>query len=210
MKDFDLEKLERKNIYKVPENLFESVQGKVLSEINDFDLEKLERKNIYSVPENLFEQVQENVMNTVLPRKKSPIFNMNWAYAAAASVALIFGTTFVLNNDNSNTSGEPDKLALVDQKPKTESEMAYETLESDLSSVEENTKTARVQENKKSFYANNKANLKAKNEVKTQTVKPVSKQTETQMNEYLDAFSNSEISDLASNSTQDVYLDIYN
>jgi hypothetical protein len=26
MKEFDLEKLERKNIYKVPENLFENIQ----------------------------------------------------------------------------------------------------------------------------------------------------------------------------------------
>jgi hypothetical protein len=40
-------------------------------------------------------------------------------------------------------------------------------------------------------------------------VKPVTKK-ETRMNEYLDSFSNSEIAELASNSTQDVYLDLYN
>ncbi|MFC3160016.1 hypothetical protein ACFOEQ_17370 [Chryseobacterium arachidis] len=93
MKDFDLEKLERRNIYKVPDNLFENIQGRVLSGMNDFDLEKLERKNIYTIPENLFETVQENVMNKVLPAKKAPIFKLNWAYAAAASLALIFGAT---------------------------------------------------------------------------------------------------------------------
>ena len=47
MKDFDLDKLERKNIYKLPENIFENIQDKVLSEMKGFDLEKLERKNIY-------------------------------------------------------------------------------------------------------------------------------------------------------------------
>jgi hypothetical protein len=37
MKEFDLEKLERKNIYKVPENLFENIQEGL--SVNDFDLE---------------------------------------------------------------------------------------------------------------------------------------------------------------------------
>jgi len=41
MRDFDLEKLERKNIYKMPDNTFESIQDKVLSQVKDFDLEKL-------------------------------------------------------------------------------------------------------------------------------------------------------------------------
>ncbi|MEN4759749.1 hypothetical protein ABEG63_05350 [Chryseobacterium sp. C39-AII1] len=210
MKDFDLEKLERKNIYKVPENLFESIQGKVMSELNDFDLEKLERKNIYTVPENLFENIQERVLNEIKVEKKAPIFKLNWAYAAAASLALIFGATFVLNNDDSNNADTPTHFATSDQGPKKESEVAYETLQSDLTSVENNNQTVGNQENKKSFYANDNANIKTTSETKTQTVKPVKKQTETQMNEYLDAFSNSEISELASNSTQDVYLDIYN
>ncbi len=210
MKDFDLEKLERKNIYKVPENLFESIQGKVMSELNDFDLEKLERKNIYTVPENLFENIQERVLNEIKVEKKAPIFKLNWAYAAAASLALIFGATFVLNNDDSNNADTPTHFATNDQGHKKESEVAYETLQSDLTSVENNNQTVGNQENKKSFYTNDNANIETTSETKTQTVKPVKKQTETQMNEYLDAFSNSEISELASNSTQDVYLDIYN
>ncbi|WP_238586924.1 hypothetical protein [Chryseobacterium sp. Leaf405] len=208
MKDFDLEKLERKNIYKVPENLFENIQGKVLSGMNDFDLEKLERKNIYAVPENFFETVQENVINSVMPVKKAPIFKLNWAYAAAASLALIFGATFVFNNTNDSTAEQ--KYAVNEQKPKTESQMAYETLESDLTSVENNNQTVRNQENKKAVAANNDRAERVNDNENNKTVETVSTQKEGQMNEYLDSFSTSEISELASNSTQDVYLDVYN
>jgi len=207
MKDFDLEKLERKNIYKVPENLFENIQGKVLSELNDFDLEKLERKNIYTVPENLFENIQENVLNNVLPAKKAQVFKLNWGYAAAASLALIFGATFVFNNDNSKGADSQATVASNNQKTKTESEIAYETLKSDLTSVENNNQTVGNQSDNKSFA---KDEQNEGQETATKTVKPVSKKEETQVNEYLDSFSNSEITELASNSTQDVYLDLYN
>ncbi|UZT96351.1 hypothetical protein ODZ84_14080 [Chryseobacterium fluminis] len=208
MKDFDLEKLERKNIYTVPDNLFENIQEKVLSGINDFDLEKLERKNIYKVPEGLFDDVQQNVLNGVLPAKKAPIFKLNWAYAAAASVALIFGATFVLNsNDSSEATGSQAAIVSNEKKPKPESEIAYETLKSDLTSVENSNQTF-VNQNVESSLT--KAGENREQKTVTQTVKPVSKKEEAQVNEYLDSFSNSEIAELASNSTQDVYLDLYN
>ncbi|WP_415324721.1 hypothetical protein [Chryseobacterium sp. MMS23-Vi53] len=208
MKDFDLEKLERKNIYRLPENLFEDIQGKVLSGVNDFDLEKLERKNIYTVPENLFQNVQENVLKNVLPVKKAPIIKLNWGYAVAASLALVFGVTFVFNsvNDTKPATSEGVYASNV-QQPKTESEIAYETLKSDLTSVENNNQTVVNQDDNKTFARDNTTPQKEE----TKTVKPVSrKQEEAQVNEYLDSFSNSEITELASNSTQDVYLDLYN
>ncbi|WP_312902869.1 hypothetical protein [Chryseobacterium taichungense] len=209
MKEFDIEKLERKNIYTVPEDLFENLQGRVLSGLNEFDLEKLERKNIYAVSENLYENVQNHVINKVFPRKKAPVFRLNWAYAAAASLALIFGATFVFNSDDETIEKAASDVSYVatSQEPKTESEMAYETLKSDLTSVENNDQTVTKQSENKSF-AQQKSNKEQKKE--TQAVKSVSKQQESQMNEYLDSFSNSEISELASNSTQDVYLDLYN
>ncbi|WP_228408098.1 MULTISPECIES: hypothetical protein [unclassified Chryseobacterium] len=208
MKDFDLEKLERKNIYKVPENLFENIQGKVLSGMNDFDLEQLERKNIYTVPEKLFETVQDNVVKRVLPVKKAPIFKLNWAYAAAASLALIFGATFVFNNGDSADQVQ-QQVTANNQEPKTESQIAYETLKSDLTSVENNNQTVSSQDNNKSLAKEEKP-AKTTDEARPKSSPSVSKQNEAQMNEYLDSFSNSEISELASNSTQDVYLDLYN
>lgn len=208
MKEFDIEKLERKNIYTVPENLFENIQGKVLSGLNDFDLEKLERKNIYTVSENMYDDVQNHVINKVISRRQAPVFRLNWAYAVAASLALIFGATFVFNSDNEATKANGDEnVAYAVNEPKTESEIAYETLQSDLTSVENNDQKVEAQNDNKSIA---KKETGKQQKTEAQSVKSASKKQETQMNEYLDSFTSSEISELASNSTQDVYLDLYN
>lgn len=180
--------------------------------MKDFDIEKLERKNIYRMPDDLFENIQEKVMNEVKANKKAPVFRMNWAYAAAASLALIFGATFVFNSYN-KTSEDPkvNKTAYVadNTEKKTESQIAYETLKSDLTSVESNHQTNESGQSKKSLAKGDKTE-KASAGIKARTAKPVSKENEAQMNAFLDSFTNSEISELASNSTQDVYLDLYN
>ncbi len=208
MKEFDIEKLERKNIYTVPENLFENIQGKVLSGLNDFDLEKLEHKNIYTVSENMYDDVQNYVINKVISRRQAPVFRLNWAYAVAASLALIFGATFVFTSDNEATKANGDEnVAYAVNEPKTESEIAYETLQSDLTSVENNDQKVVAQNDNKSIA---KKETGKQQKIEAQPVKSASKKQETQMNEYLDSFTSSEISELASNSTQDVYLDLYN
>ena len=177
--------------------------------MKDFDIEKLERKNIYRVSDNLFENIQEKVMNDVKANKKAPVFKLNWVYAAAASLALIFGATFVFNSiDKTKDKGDSQSAYAVNgQQPKTEGELAYETLKSDLTSVENNHQTVVNQENKNNIYSQATENKTTETK---QAVKPATKKDETQVNEYLDSFSNSEISELASNSTQDVYLDLYN
>lgn len=177
--------------------------------MREFDIEKLERKNIYKVPDNLFQNIQDNVMNEVKTEKKVPVFKLNWMYAAAASLALIFGATYVFNSDNDPAKDmlNPQTYASNTQQPKTESERAYETLEADLTSVENNNQTVASQATKAVSYTPVKGNETV---TERKSVKATSKKEETKMNEYLDSFSNSEISELASNSTQDVYLDLYN
>ncbi|MCT2408747.1 hypothetical protein NZD88_14455 [Chryseobacterium antibioticum] len=177
--------------------------------MKEFDIEKLERKNIYKVPDDLFENIQNSVMNEVKANKKAPVFKLNWMYAAAASLALIFGATYVFNSDNDPAKdGVNSKTYAVNEKqPKTESERAYETLESDLTSVENNNQTVSNQISKAVSYT---PKTGGNNVTAQQPVKAGVKKEETKMNEYLDSFSNSEISELASNSTQDVYLDLYN
>ncbi|NIF05836.1 hypothetical protein F3J23_10305 [Chryseobacterium sp. Tr-659] len=179
--------------------------------MKEFDIEKLERKNIYKVSDGIFDTIQESVLNDIKASKKTPVFKLNWAYAAAASLALIFGATYVFNSDDNSVEDLSSKTAYTAHKgePKTEGELAYETLKSDLTSVENNNQTV---DNQKS---NNAYSFKNGNETEqiTETPKPVkavNKKEETRMNEYLDSFSNSEIAELASNSTQDVYLDLYN
>lgn len=210
MKEFDIEKLERKNIYTVPENLFENIQGSVLNGLDESDLEKLERKNIYTVSENMYDNVQDHVIRKVISRKQTPVFKLNWTYAVAASLALIFGATFVFNSDHESTKKngvENVEYAVNNNEPKPESEIAYETLQSDLTSVESGDQKRVSQSDNKSF-AQNKNTKQQK--VAAQPVKSASKKQEVQMNEFLDSFTSSEISELASNSTQDVYLDLYN
>lgn len=207
MKDFDLEKLERKNIYKMPDNMFESIQNRVLSEVNDFDLEKLERKNIYKVPENMFENIQDRVMSEIKAERKAPIFKLKWGYAAAASLALIFGATFVYqSNSDSSTNGDLNgNYADNRAAPKKESQIAYETLESDLTSIENRDQRVEKQMDIKpvvSQVVNNNSGNQNKKAVKTAN--------EIHMNEYLESLPNSEIAELANNSSQDVYLDLYN
>ncbi|MDR4891748.1 MULTISPECIES: hypothetical protein [unclassified Chryseobacterium] len=180
--------------------------------MKEFDIEKLERKNIYTVPDNMFENIQESVMNDIKTSKKAPVFKLNWMYAAAASLALIFGATYVFNSDNNSTEQTLNtKTAYVanNGEPKTESELAYETLKSDLTSVENNNQTVGNQKDN-AIYASERVNETKKITETPKPVKAVKKKEETRMNEYLDSFSNSEIAELASNSTQDVYLDIYN
>lgn len=180
--------------------------------MRDFDIEKLERKNIYRMPDDLFETVQEKVMSEVKAGKQAPVFKLKWAYAAAASLALIFGATFVFNSYNETSeSSERTQTAYVadNTEKKTESQIAYETLKSDLTSVESNNQTHESEQSKRSLAKENKTE-KASAGIKNQTAKPLSKENEAQMNAFLDSFTNSEISELASNSTQDVYLDLYN
>lgn len=178
--------------------------------MKEFNLDNLERKNIYKVPDNLFENIQERVMNDVKADKRVPIFKLYLGYAVAAAVALIFGITFVFNWQTETTKDMGDQESYAQSKEvKTESEMAYETLKADLTSVEKNNQIVEIQRDEKYIYAQDNTAKEDKKIIK-ETVNAVSKQDETQMNEYLDSFTNSEIAELASNSTQDVYLDLYN
>jgi len=174
--------------------------------MKDFDIEKLERKDIYKVADHLFENIQENVINDLKINRKAPIFKLNWAYTAAASLALIFGIGYMYDSI-SDSEKNPDSSAahqVNNSVLKAESEIVYETLKADLTSVDDNNQII--------GYQNVKITPKKSEKIKTKTTSEtsVSKKTETQMTEYLDSFSSSEISELANNSTQDVYLDLYN
>ncbi|REC55877.1 hypothetical protein DRF62_05465 [Chryseobacterium piscium] len=175
--------------------------------MNDFDLEKLERKNIYKIPENMFENIQEKVLSEIKADQKAPIFKMNWGYAAAASLALIFGATFMYESNSDSSANRHTVNGYADNRttPKKESELAYETLASDLTSVENiNQRTERQSDIKPmvSQVVNNNSGKQNKKAVKTAN--------EIHMNEYLESLPNSEIAELANNSSQDVYLDLYN
>lgn len=70
MKDFNLDNLEKKMPYKIPENFFEEMQENVLAK------------------------------TTLNQKKSAKIFTLNfaWATGIAAALALIFGVMFLFNN----------------------------------------------------------------------------------------------------------------
>lgn len=173
--------------------------------MKDFDIEKLEKKNIYKVPDNLFENLQKNVLEDIETHQKPTTTKIGWAYAMAASIALIFGITFAYNSfsKDSKVLDNKNAYAIVKTMPQKESEIAYETLADDITAVE---KVKETNTNKVGFMAEN--DKKTTNKINNQPTQ--SKHVEKQMNELLDNFSTSEIAELANNSTQDVYLDLYN
>ena len=202
---FDVDKLERKNIFKTSENMFENIQQNVMREIDGFNVENVERKNIYHLPEDTFKTIQENVLKEIKPKKKAPVFSLNWGYAMAASLALIVGITFLYNSDSIKNSNS--EKAYVDNKEtqKKESELAYETLASDLTLVENNNQNDDDKVEEKTIAPQVASRVEANNKNKSKV-----NIEDIQMNEYLESLSNSEIAELANNSNQDIYLDLYN
>ena len=71
--------------------------------MKNLDIEKLERQNVYRVPDHFFEEMQLNVLSETMPKKEAKIIKLNWAYSAAAAVALLFGITFFVNQQDADT-----------------------------------------------------------------------------------------------------------
>lgn len=149
------------------------------------------------------------------PQISGKVVKMNWWYAAAASVAVIFGTLFFMNQDEVQantaiaTNEAPAKnieilsaqIQDVDQTPK-ESTEDYQLLVSDIKEVEKN-ESASTQ--------NSVAITKVSPVKATKTVKPTQNivQKEKQMEQILEGLSEADISALAKNGDQDIYLDLY-
>ncbi len=188
MKDFNLDQLERKNIYKTPEFLFERVQENVL----------------------------KNVSSDIKTEEPKParLFKMNWTVGIAAAFIAIFGMLWFMNTNNDNTSIKIDSIVKA-EVPHTaeESKQAYSVLKSDMLSTEteENTQGASI---KTQPVADNSVKKNYPTEINTAPKKENTvsntKLSEEQMNAYIDAFPKGEVAELASNSVSDVYLDLYN
>ena len=182
--------------------------------MKDLDIEKLERKNIYKVPDNFFEEMQMKVLLKTAPKKEAKIIKLNWAYSAAAAVAMIFGITFfVTQKDNGtegitttnqtarNENGSAINLVPNDQ-PKKEAVIAYQTLEKDLTNA--------VGTNQTESKATTAKVLTRQIEAVEKNTVPAVQNPEVQVDQILASFSASDLADLGKNTEQDVYLDLYN
>ncbi|MCQ4035811.1 hypothetical protein [Kaistella montana] len=184
--------------------------------MKNLDIENLERKNIYKVPdESFFAEMQAKVLQETAPKKETKVVKLNWVYAAAAAVAMVFGITFVMNqnettaNQNlmttqvSNEKADAVSVSESIDKPENEATIAYQTLQNDLTSTEEIHPKEDEAQVKVVDHQETKA-VAAKN-VKTAVQTP-----EVQVDQILSSFTSAELADLGNNAEQDIYLDLYN
>lgn len=179
-------------------------------QMKNLDIEKLERKNIYEVPPDFFADLQENVLLQTNPKKEAKIVKMNWFYAVAAALAMVFGITFVLVPNEEITNQQ--KISTT-EKPVIKSTTPRIIIEQDneiKSDKKEEDLTKKVAVNPKektdSQVAFSKNKINKTNPIET----VIAPNPEVQMDQILANFTSAELADLGKNSEQDVYLDLYN
>ena len=179
--------------------------------MKNLDIEKLERKNIYTAPDHFFEEMQAKVLQQTVLQKQAKVIKMNWAYAAAAAVAMIFGiTVFVNQNVEENavmkdtqvlTSAESSSTDFAaEAQPQKEATIAYQILEKDLTSVA----PINQKEDKDAIAVTTKKETSAAVQNKVSAPNP-----EVQVDQILANFTSAELADLGKNTEQDIYLDLY-
>lgn len=181
--------------------------------MENIDIDKLERKNVYKVPENFFAEMQQKVLAETALKKEAKIFKLNWAYSAAAAIALLFGITFfVTQNENAVNASENQMIVSnnnketvsdkIKEKQKAEAAINYKTFEEDLTSVSKNNQK---EEQEPIAQASEKTNSNSAPKKKEITATP-----EGQVDQILANFTSTELAAVGKNTEQDIYLDLYN
>lgn len=182
MKNLDVEKLERKNIYQLPDNVFEKMQAKVLEETIPVKQAKIIKLNwIYSA-----------------------------AAAIALLFGLTFyinndpkGTTV-----NSVAQTTPTVEKTVATNTLSNDKVVKEKIENDnIVAIPVNVESNKVKKaDVKSFAVSNQKQVKTSEEVSTKKVQ----KAEIPMDQIIASFTSADLADLGRNTEQDVYLDLYN
>lgn len=183
--------------------------------MENFDIENLERKNIFKKEAPFFDEMQKNVLREIQPvqiQNEGRIFKMNWMYAAAAAVAMIFGILFFVNRDQADKN---DYIAL-----KTDTSRAVESVnnsntedkQQDIHTTEEISSNINLTSAPKSNHIERKTTTDVSSkETEKMAIKTTTVQTpDTKMEQVLSGFTSAELADLGDNTEQDVYLDLYN
>lgn len=202
----------------------------------NFDIETLERKNIYKTPENFFKEIQNNVLRETVHKnwditplkaeKQSAKKHFTWIYAVAAALALLFGLGFLFNEKHQKSV--ENNLAKMETKKET-----IEISKSPVSTpiLADHPLVTVANEQKESKISNKKTDLTSartfhqkENKTLAITEKPIAKtvvkhsetKEKTALSEeeiaeqMISSLNSDEVADLAMNTEQDVYLDLYN
>ena len=183
--------------------------------MKNLDIEKLERKNIYQVPDHFFEEMQAKVLQDIAPAKEAKIFRMNWAYSAAAAVALLFGITIFVNNSD-ETEQTQNVIASANLDSVRNSMLAdKQEISDNISYADNRVEEDKIQDVKSMEVIVQRPKAVATNTPKENTVKLVktninAQQEEMPMDQILSSFTSADLADLGRNTEQDIYLDLYN
>lgn len=178
--------------------------------MKNFDLDQIKNRQLQEMPDHFYEKMQQNVIDkTILKNNSFEIgkkSNFNWYYAAAASLAILFGGTYFFNNED------------VVENPLSTTQTVSESIP-EQNKIDTNTQVLTIAETnidivttpniQKEIIVNDApkqvSNAKNVSKDNTKTVKP-----EDQIDFLLENFTAEEMATLAKNSDKDVYLDLYN
>lgn len=180
MKEFDIEKLKRENIFKTPDVFFEEMQKKVLQET-------------FPVKQGKIVQLKW-------------AYRAAAAAALLAGVSVVMNLDSTVDNQSITkvlpAEITPVTYTLSEVKPAKEESVALQILEEDLTSVTEMHQKRGEEANKVS--TKNSASFANRKKQKT-TQNP-----EVQVDQILANFTSSELATVGRNTEQDIYLDLYN
>lgn len=202
----------------------------------NFDIESLERKNIYKTPENFFSEIQRNVLSETThknwditpfkPEKQTTKNSFKWAYAVAATLALLFGLGFLFNEKylkpaENNLAKVETKIETptINETPVSAPILADNSLETVINEQKGNqisNKEFNLTSAGNSHQKEKKASVIAEKPIAKTVVKPSETKEKPTLTEeeiaeqMISSLNNDEVADLAMNTEQDVYLDLYN
>lgn len=183
--------------------------------MENFDLDQIKDRQLYKMPDQFYEKMQQNVLEKTisqtgtinLPTKSKN----NWYYAAAASLATIFGGVFLFQDnavvENPNLSSKENVSLQVNPKIANQDVSGILVMEK---KVEEPTEilsfSANTDQNNHKTIAKNEPRI-VRSTVKKSTA---AVKTEDLIDFLLENFTAEELATLAKNSDKDIYLDLYN
>ena len=180
--------------------------------MKEFDIEDLKRENVYRAPEGFFDDMQRNVLQQTIPQKKGRIVKLNWAYSAAAAIAVILGLTIFINSEQTQeqeilVSNTARKIAPTPSSEAVNRPAVYENNKAGKTNVDLTSEPIAYQNKtaqQKVIYKPEPTKLVRKIE----NVK--ASNPELQVDQILATFTSADLADVGKNTEQDIYLDLYN
>ena len=186
MKDFDIEKLKRENIFKTPDGFFEDMQKKVLQETLP-----VKKGNIINL-----RWAYSAAAAIALLVGVSTFINFD----PAVDPELVAKTAPVQIDGSIYT--------LSDNKPIKEEAVALKVLEEDLTLVANTNQKINAEQS--TNLEQNNASPKSTTRFANKTDQKTTQNPEIQVDQILASFTSAELADVGKNTEQDIYLDLYN